>query len=224
MNHLLRGVAQAVSESFHLPGPILEVGSYMVQGQEHIADLRPFFPGREFIGMDMRPGPGVDLVAEVESIPRPDASVGTVIALSTFEHVRRFWRGFEEIHRILRPDGALLVAAPFYFHIHDYPSDYWRFTPAAFEVLLDRYPSKILGWHGSRNRPANVWALAFKEEHPAIKSEEFAQYQRLVHQYAREPLSFRRRLAYRVAGWFVGRGPFAPFLDHNRVESVCKNS
>ena len=46
---------------------------------------------------DFRPGPGVDCVADVENLPQPDASVGTVIALSTFEHVRRFWLGFREV-------------------------------------------------------------------------------------------------------------------------------
>jgi ubiquinone/menaquinone biosynthesis C-methylase UbiE len=56
----------------------------------------------------MRPGPGVDLVADVEALPQADGSVGTVLALSTFEHVPHFWRGMAEVQRVLRPDGALL--------------------------------------------------------------------------------------------------------------------
>lgn len=224
MNYLLHGMVRAVSETFHLPGPILEIGSYLVPGQEDIGDLRRLFPGREYLGMDMREGPGVDLVARVESIPRPDASIGTVIALSTFEHVKHFWKGFEEIKRVLKPDGALLVACPFYFYIHNYPDDYWRFTPAALQVLLEDYPSKLLGWHGSKNRPANVWSLAFREGRPAIQDAEFAKYQTLLKQYAREPISWRRKLSYRVASWFLGRGPFAPYLEHNRLETVCQNS
>lgn len=223
MNHLLHGMVKAVSESFDLPGPILEIGSNLVPGQEEIGNLRPLFPGREYLGMDMREGPGVDLVARVESIPRPDASVGAVIALNTLEHVKHFWKGFEEIKRVLKPDGALLVSCPFYFHIHNYPDDYWRFTPAALQVLLEDYPSKILGWHGSKKRPANVWALAFRGR-AAIPSEEFEKHQKLLKKYAREPLSWKRRLSYRVASWFLGRGPFAPYLENNRLETVCQNS
>ena len=34
MNHFLNGVARAVAETFDLPEPILEVGSYKVEGQE----------------------------------------------------------------------------------------------------------------------------------------------------------------------------------------------
>src|SRR6266851_8578802 len=147
MNPFIRGMVRAVAETFSLPGPILEVGSYQVQGQSHLSDLRSLFPWREYTGTDCRPGPGVDRVANVEALPFADASFGTVLALETFEHVAHFWRGFEEIHRVLRPDGVLLVSSPFYFHIHAYPHDYWRFTPDAFKLLLAEYPSKIIGSH-----------------------------------------------------------------------------
>src|ERR1051326_1007315 len=121
MNELLHGVARAVAETFDLDGPILEVGSYQVAGQEAIADLRGLFAGKPYLGIDTRPGPGVDQVADVEAMPFAEHSFGTVIAMNTFEHVRRFWRGFQETHRVLRPDGALFLSCPFYFHIHNDP-------------------------------------------------------------------------------------------------------
>jgi SAM-dependent methyltransferase len=225
MNHFLHGVVRAFSETFALPGPILEVGSYQVPGQESLGDLRRLFPGRDYVGLDMRKGPGVDCVGSVEKLPQDDASVGTVIAFNTFEHVRCFWRGFDEIHRVLSPDGVLLVACPFFFRIHNYPADYWRFTPAALEVMLQRYPTKLLGWHGPKQRPAHVWALAAREERRPVTEEQFAHYGRLLRLYAREPeTSWTRRLRYRLARLLCGRGPFAPFLDRNHWETVCLNS
>src|SRR4051812_13544466 len=112
MNRFLRGVVRATAEAFPLGGPVLEVGSYQVAGQEQLADLRPFFPGRAYVGLDARAGPGVDLVGDVEALPQSDGSFGTVLALSTFEHVPHFWQGFSEVHRVLRSDGAFLVACP----------------------------------------------------------------------------------------------------------------
>src|SRR5205823_12601843 len=100
MNHFVYGVARAVAEAFDLPGPVLEIGSYQVEGQEEIANLRDLFPQRPYVGVDCRAGPGVDQVADVQDLPQADASVGTVLALNTFEHVPRFWRGFEEIRRV----------------------------------------------------------------------------------------------------------------------------
>jgi SAM-dependent methyltransferase len=222
MNAFLHGVARAVAETFDLPGPILEIGSYQVDGQEAIAELRSLFPGKEYVGLDMRPGPGVDLVADVEALPHADASVGTVIAMSTFEHVPRFWRGFEEVHRVLRPEGALLVSCPFYFHIHAYPCDYWRFTPEALEILLQGYPHRLLGWHGPRTRPANVWALAFREAHPGFAPEQLRRHEQLLRRHARQPLGWRRGLRYRVGRWLCGSRPFAPYLDRERWEIECR--
>jgi SAM-dependent methyltransferase len=224
MNRFLHGVVRSVAEAFALPGPILEVGSFQVAGQEDVADLRGLFPGTAYLGVDLRPGPGVDEVADVEALPYGDASFGTVLALNTFEHVRRFWRGFDEIRRVLRPDGALLVTMPFYFHIHDYPSDYWRFTPEALDVLLEGYPHKILGRQGPARRPAGVWALAFREAHPAPSGAAFARYRALVGRYAREPLPWGRRLRYRLGRWLCGRGPFAPYLDRERWETEWRTS
>src|SRR5205807_970544 len=73
MNLFLHGLARSVAETFALPGPILEIGSNHSEDAANIADLRSFFPGREYIGIDIRPGPGVDRTADVENLPYPDA-------------------------------------------------------------------------------------------------------------------------------------------------------
>jgi SAM-dependent methyltransferase len=219
MNLFVRGVARALAESFTLPEPILEIGSYQVEGQDDLIDLRGLFPGRKYIGVDFRPGPGVDCVANVEALPQPDASVGTVIAFSAFEHVQRFWVGFEEVYRVLRPDGVFVVSCPFYFHQHGYPSDYWRFTPQAFELLLAKYPTRVLGWHGAERRPQDVWAVGFREASARPTPEQFARYRQLLDRYAHEPLSAGRRLLYGLGRVLCGRRPFAPYLDRDHWES-----
>src|SRR5436305_5712706 len=116
MNRFLFGVARAVTETFTLPEPIVEIGSYRVEGQSDAIHLRNLFPGRDYTGVDMRVGPGVDCVANVEKLPQATGSVGTVISMSTFEHVRRLRKGFDEVRRVLRPDGVLVVACPVSCH------------------------------------------------------------------------------------------------------------
>lgn len=219
MNQFLNGVARAMAESFRLPDPILEIGSYQVEGQEDLINLRGLFPGRKYIGVDFRPGPGVDCVANVENLPQATGSVGTVIAFSAFEHVQRFWVGFEEVFRVLRPDGVLLVACPFYFHQHAFPSDYWRFTPQALELLLAKYPTRVLGWHGAARRPQNVWAAGFRENSEAPTAEQFAHYQDCLKRYAKEPLGMGRLLRFQLGRWLCGRRPFAPHLDRERWQT-----
>ena len=57
MTKFLRGVARAVIESIDLPAPVVEIGSYQVEEQEELINLRGMFPNQEFIGVDMRPDP-----------------------------------------------------------------------------------------------------------------------------------------------------------------------
>jgi SAM-dependent methyltransferase len=220
MNQFIHGVARAIAESFSLPGPILEIGAYQVPGQRGLAELRPLFPGKPYLGVDVRPGPGVDHVASVEELPFADGTVGTILALNTFEHVARFWRGFEEIRRVLRPDGALLVSCPFYFHIHHHPRDYWRFTPEALEFLLEDYPTRITGWQGPAAKPLHVWALAFRAAQ-AVSAEEFARYRELMGRYARQPLPWSKKWRYLLGRLICGRRPFVPYLEQEHWETEC---
>jgi SAM-dependent methyltransferase len=224
MNQFLRGVVRAMVESFDLPGPVLEVGSYQVAGQEELIDLRGLFPGREYTGVDFRPGPGVDLVANVESLPLPSASVGTVLAFNVFEHVKRFWKGFDEVARVLRPDGVFLVSTPFYFHVHAYPHDYWRFTPEAFDSLLEKFPTRVIGWHGPERRPLNVWAAAFGEEAKVPTEAQLAKYRQLLAEHAKEPVGWGRNLRYRLGRLLCGRRPFAPHLDREKWETEVRRA
>lgn len=219
MNTFLHGVARAVAETFELPEPILEIGSLQVQGSTPESNLRPLWAGKRYVGLDRRPGPGVDVVGDVEALPLASGSVGTVIAMSTFEHVRHFWRGFEEIHRVLRPDGAVLVSCPFYFYIHAYPSDYWRFTPDALELLLEDYPQRILGRQGPPRRPTNVWALAFAAGRPTITEGEWQRYRRLLGCYAHQPLRWSKRLRYGMGRFLCGARPFAPYVEQGRWDT-----
>jgi SAM-dependent methyltransferase len=219
MNEFIAGVVRAATETFEFPEPILEVGSYQVAGQEHIANLRRLFPHKHYVGIDMRLGPGVDSVENVENLPRADDSVGSVLALNVFEHVQRFWRGFDEVQRVLRPDGLFLFSCPFHLHIHSYPNDYWRFTPEAIRLLLDRLPSKIIGCHGPSKRPLAVWALGAGPEYPQITAVQHQQFRSLIARYARQPLAWSKRVRYGIGRLFCGRGPFAQYLDAEKVES-----
>lgn len=154
------------AESFETPGPVVEFGAYQVEGQGGYADLRRYFPGREYVGCDMRPGPGVDRVEDVTRPSFADGSVGVVLCVETFEHVYEVHRAFDEVYRILRPGGMFAVTSPFYFKIHGYPDDYWRMTPSCLRRRMESYEARVCGWQGWETTPHTVMALGFKAPAP----------------------------------------------------------
>jgi SAM-dependent methyltransferase len=150
------------ADALDLREPIYEFGSYQVAGQEGLADLRPLFRGRRYVGCDMRPGPGVDEVMDLHNISLPSASAGTVLILETLEHVEFVRRAVGEALRILRDDGVLIISSAMDFPIHDSPSDYWRFTPEAFRSLLRDCVSRLVVTLGEDTHPHTVLGVGFK--------------------------------------------------------------
>lgn len=151
-----------VINRYTLREPIYEIGSYRVEGQEEFADLRPFFPGKVYVGCDMRLGLGVDRVEDVQCLRIRSNSIGTVLIFDTLEHVENVHRAMEEIHRILKPGGMVIMSSVMNFPIHDYPSDYWRFTPEAFELLLKRFERYEVESDGDPAFPEGVYGLGVK--------------------------------------------------------------
>ncbi len=203
MDALTRTLVESAVTVFEPPGPVLEVGSLQVQ-DEAVGDLRPLFRGRRFVGCDMRPGPGVDLVGRLEALPAADGAVGTVLCLNVLEHAWEVRRGAEEIRRVTAPGGLALVTAPFAFHIHAYPDDYWRFTPRALARLMGGFAAVVVGWQGHPKTPRLVFALGLAEARPdlADAADEW-RYETLLRWNEDPPLGKRLRAA--VGGALFGR-------------------
>lgn len=88
------------------------------------------------INVDFVAEPGVDLVANVYSLPFRDSSVDMLIAESIFEHLETPSAAVAEIHRVLKPGGTLFVVTPFMFGFHSSPGDYYRWTIPGMHILL----------------------------------------------------------------------------------------
>jgi SAM-dependent methyltransferase len=106
----------------------LEVGS---RGSPEYA---AYFPSR--IGIDIQAGAGVDVVGSVYALPFPDASFDIVLCISVLEHLEDPKLGIQEMKRVLKPKGKIIVSTPFLFPVHDAPGDYWRFTLYGLKLLF----------------------------------------------------------------------------------------
>ncbi len=162
MRDLIKDFVRICAETLPVSEPIYEFGSLQVPGQEGFANLRPLFPGKKYVGADMRHGPGVDSILNLHDIALPSESVGTILTLDTFEHVEFPREAIAEIHRALKPNGILVISSVMNFPIHDYPYDYWRFTPEAFKSLLKPFAYSFVGFAGEESFPHTVVGVASK--------------------------------------------------------------
>ncbi|MEX1255770.1 MAG: methyltransferase domain-containing protein [Dehalococcoidia bacterium] len=163
MRKNVRTLVEIADRHLPLPEPIVEIGSYQVQGQAELADLRSIFAGRDFTGCDIRPGPGVDRIENVESLTFPHASVGSLIMIDTLEHIQNCHDSLAEAYRVLRPEGVIIATSVMDFAIHHHPSDYWRFTPEAFKHLFRCFEQTLVGYQGNPEKPHTVFAIGVKQ-------------------------------------------------------------
>jgi predicted SAM-dependent methyltransferase len=115
--------------------PIVDVGAYNVNGNS-----KKFFPNHKWIGVDKRAGPDIDIVLDAEELLAhfgPE-SIGTIICTDTLEHAANPIAISSQFFRVLKAGGFLLLTVPLTWPIHDFPGDYWRFTPECVKEILLR--------------------------------------------------------------------------------------
>lgn len=118
---------------------VLEVGSLDVNGT-----VRDLFTG-DYVGTDMRPGAGVDVVCDAHDLSYRD-EFGVIVCTEMLEHDSQPWVSLAKMHQAARKGAHLILTCRGYdergcFPLHDYPSDLWRFSVEGIEHLL-----KYTGW------------------------------------------------------------------------------
>lgn len=99
-------VAGAVAALGGPPTRVLEIGSYDVNGS-----VRPLFAGAErYHGIDIRPGPGVDEVADAATY-RTNRRFDVVVCCETLEHAPDPAAVIQTAYDLLTPGGHLILTA-----------------------------------------------------------------------------------------------------------------
>lgn len=223
MRDNVREFVRCAADAFALHGPVYEFGAYLPEGQEELANLRPLFPGQQYVGCDLRPGPGVNRVEDLASLTLDDGSAHTIVCVETLEHVFEARRAVEEMIRVLRPGGVLLIAAPLDFHIHDHPSDYWRLTPSCVTRLLAPLGAALVGWQGSSRFPHTVFGVAAKEPVPQRFVRGAGEFVRQMQQWSAAAAGkqcWQRRLKQWAAGWLMNKSEHVRRRDYFQMEFV----
>lgn len=130
MNETVRTFAK--KHRGRITGTVLEVGSFNVNGA-----LRDTLDVT--VGIDMREGPGVDVVVSACSLVAEFGleSFNCVVSADALEHIEDWKLAMEQMWAVLKPNGVLLLtmANPDKGR-HAYPDDYWRFPMADFKRLF----------------------------------------------------------------------------------------
>lgn len=91
--------------------------------------------------------------ADAESLPFPDASVDHVVCLGVFEYLSTYERSLDEIHRVLRPGGLVIISVPTSISLDRISNNFFRYTA----VPLWRTLKRLIGKRSSSQSLGRRW-------------------------------------------------------------------
>jgi SAM-dependent methyltransferase len=84
-------------------GPVLEIGG----GSGNLRDVLP-----DAVSLDVQWAPWLDIVADAHDLPFAPASFANIVMLDVFHHLSYPTRFLQEVIRVLRPGGRLIMIEP----------------------------------------------------------------------------------------------------------------
>lgn len=124
-------------------GRLLDIGC----GDKPYEDLARAFVD-EYVGLDhicsQHSLSKADIIADSHNAPIKDHSCDTILATSVLEHLERPNDAIGEMHRILRTGGHVILTCPFFWHLHEEPRDFFRFSKYGLRYLFESNGFEVL--------------------------------------------------------------------------------
>ncbi len=126
---------------------------------------QPLFPNMKYIKQDIQDynPPCIDIICDIcHMAPVEDDSIGLVLLLESLEHIEHPQKALDEIFRVLKPNGILILTTVMAMGIHPCPKDYWRFCPDGIKLLLSKYKILDFTLEGEPSFPLGIWVTCQK--------------------------------------------------------------
>jgi SAM-dependent methyltransferase len=133
------------SLAYHITGTVLDIGC----GSKPYQFL---FPCNEYVGIDIESAKArhhskADIFFNGDLLPFESDHFDSIICTQVLEHVFEPDQFFNEIGRVLKPGGRLLLTTSFVWDEHEPPADFARYTSFGLEHLLTRHGFVVVEFH-----------------------------------------------------------------------------
>jgi SAM-dependent methyltransferase len=141
-------------------GLALDVGG----GNRQISDSR-------YVNLDYAQYAEPDVIGDALQLPFRDGVIDLVYSSGVFEHLRDPIAAAQEIYRVTKPGGRILIGIAFMQPIHTEGQHFFNCTPWGIEELFRKFEINDISWDGSLSflvewmlRTTNVDRLIAQEE------------------------------------------------------------
>lgn len=151
-----KALAEALNQ--YADGVLLDIGCGEKPYQKLTQDLVT-----KHIGLD-HPGSShskqqVDIFGTAYDTGVANDSINTVLCTVVLEHLERPQDAINEMHRILCPDGHVVLTVPLFWHLHEEPRDFYRYTKHGLRHLFETAGFEIVVI-----KPLSGFVVTFSQE------------------------------------------------------------
>jgi hypothetical protein len=116
---------------------VLEVGSRLRGDTKGHLDMRS--RARSYVGMDILPGPNVDMVGDAHKLASllGEQRFDFVYSQWVWEHLAMPWVACAELNRVMRPGAEAFILTNHTMPLHDLPWDFFRFSQSTWIALFN---------------------------------------------------------------------------------------
>lgn len=140
---------------------ILEIGSGKPVGKKYPYSYSNLFSkNNKFIRSDINPKFGHKVI-DITKIKSKD-EYDLILCLNVLEHVYDFQKGIENIYKLLKKGGEVLVFLPYAYPLHDEPADFFRYSKHALKKMFSKFKSLEIKHFGIKQFPTAYFLVAKK--------------------------------------------------------------
>jgi len=132
-----------ISNKKYLKGRLLDFGCGS-KPYKNLLDVK------EYIGLDIEESghshknEQVDVYYDGKTIPFDDNNFDSVFSSEVLEHIFNLEQILNELHRVIKPGGYMLITLPFIWEEHEIPYDFARYTSFGITHLLKNSGFEII--------------------------------------------------------------------------------
>jgi SAM-dependent methyltransferase len=147
--YLIRDLESAIVK--YASGIVLDIGCGNKPYEEKFEGKITEYVGCDIIQSSLKK---VDVLCPANDIPLENSSFETVFSTQTIEHVEDHQGLVNEAYRLIKPGGYFIVSGPMYWHLHEEPYDFFRFTKYGFQYIFEKSGFEVIEVHSN----GGMWA------------------------------------------------------------------
>ena len=97
------------------------------------------FGQENFVNFDIYPHWNTHVSGDAHFLPFLNNSVDVVWLCAVLEHIQNPFQVMDEVYRVLKPGGIVLISVPFIQYLHASPHDYFRYTKYGIRSICSKF-------------------------------------------------------------------------------------